>query len=72
MDNIKIVSLKDVDEDKYAYAVCECLVFGYDYGIQIPRKKNSAFVKFSCPRCGKNLGMFVRGTKDTGDVECQI
>lgn len=67
MNDIKIVSPKDaIDENKYAYAICECITIGIDYGIQIPRKKYNDFVKFKCPRCGKELGMYVRGT----DKDC--
>ena len=46
MDNIKYVTKEEVDEDKYSYAVCECTVFGPDYGIQVPRKKYNDFVDF--------------------------
>lgn len=62
MDNIKYVTKEEVNEDKYGYAVCECTVFDLGYGIQVPRKKYNDFVKFKCPRCGRKLGLFVRGT----------
>lgn len=67
MDNIKYVTKEEVDEDKYSYAVCECTVFGPDYGIQVSRKKYNDFVKFKCPRCGRKLGLFVRGTDPNCD-----
>ena len=65
--DIKYVTKEEVNEDKYGYAVCKCTIIGPDYGIQVPRKKHNDFVKFKCPRCGRKLGLFVRGTDPNCD-----
>ena len=52
-----IVSSKDFDYSKNAYAICECT--RATEGVQIARSDKDEFVSFKCPRCGRSLGMFV-------------
>ncbi len=59
---MKIVLAADADYINNSYALCECIQ--PCYGIEIPRKDYTEFVKFNCPRCGKKLGIVVRGKKD--------
>ena len=59
---IEIVKGENFDFEHYGYAICECTLWGE--GIQIPRKEYNDFVSFNCPRCGKKLGLYVRGYKD--------
>lgn len=58
----KIINVNDRDEDNYAYAICEYTM--RDECIEIPRGLYNDFVRFYCPRCGKMLGLFVRGKND--------
>ncbi len=58
----KFVDYKDFDYDNYEYAICECGIV--NEGIEVSRGDYNSFVQFSCPRCGKRLGIFVRGKKD--------
>lgn len=60
---IEIVKSENFDFEHYEYAICECTLWGE--GIQIPRKEYNDFVGFNCPRCGKSLGMYVRGYKES-------
>ena len=55
---IEIVTNNNFDFDNYEYAICECT--SWDEGIQVPRKKDNYFASFNCPRCGRELGLFVR------------
>ena len=67
MNEIKYVTQQDViNRDKYEYAVCSCTTIGIDYGIQVPRKQYNDFVEFICPRCGRKLWLFVKGTNFIG------
>lgn len=59
MENIRIIMYKDADKVNNEYAVCECTSLAE--GIEVPRKDYDDFVRFNCPRCGKKLGLFVRG-----------
>ena len=59
---MKIVLAANADYENNAYAVCECT--GMYESIEIPKKDYTEFVRFSCPRCGRKLGMVVRGKKD--------
>lgn len=59
---IQIIDMQSADEINNAYGVCECTRF-YE-GIEIPREEYNTFVRFKCPRCGKDLGVFVRGKND--------
>ena len=55
---IEIVTNNNFDFDNYEYAICECT--SWNEGIQFPRKEDDYFASFNCPRCGKELGLFVR------------
>lgn len=55
----EIVKNENFDFENNDYAICECTL--WDEGIQVPRKKHNDFVSFNCPRCGKRLGLCVRG-----------
>lgn len=59
---IEIVKSENFDFEHYGYAICECTLLGE--GIQIPRKEYNDFVSFNCPRCGKSLGLYVKGYKE--------
>lgn len=59
MSEFKIVPYADADEKNNVYAVCECL--DTQHGIEIPRDEETKFVSFKCPKCGKSLGIMVRG-----------
>ena len=54
---IEIVTNNNFDFDNYEYAICECT--SWDEGIQVPRKEDNYFASFDCPRCGRELGLFV-------------
>ena len=57
---IKIVNYrKERNEELYGYAICECT--RWDEAIQVPRESTNTSVAFNCPRCGKRLGLWVRG-----------
>ena len=55
------------DEDNFVYAICECTLA--TEGIEVPRKDNTEFINFNCPRCGRRLGIMVRGKKDMDMIE---
>ena len=55
----EIVKNENFDFENNGYAICECTL--WNEGIQIPRKENDDFVRFNCPRCGKSIGLFVKG-----------
>lgn len=58
--DLKIIDYsKYHDEEKYAYAICKCTLFGE--GIEIPRPEHNTFFSFECPRCGESLGIWIRG-----------
>lgn len=59
----KIVNAKDTNYEDYEYAVCECTLA--TEGIEIPRPEHTEYIRLKCPRCGKKLGMVVRGKKDS-------
>lgn len=52
--NPRIINVKDMDEEKHAYAICECTSF--DEVIEIDKDDEVVHV-FNCPRCGKKLGL---------------
>lgn len=56
---MEIVKREKFDFKNNGYAICECT--SWDEGIQVPRGKYSDFISFNCPRCGKILGLYVRG-----------
>lgn len=60
---IRIVDCsKEYDNINYAYAVCECLLFGER--IEISRPNDNDAINFNCPRCNKKLGLWMRGKKN--------
>ena len=65
---IEIVTNNNFDFDNYEYAICECT--SWDEGIQVPRKEDNYFASFDCPRCGRELGLFVhqRNIKNDNDT----
>ena len=71
-DKVKIVKSPFPKNDKeYEYAVCSCFT-SITEGIQIPRPELTSFVEFKCPRCGKNLGMFISGKKSFIDFSKKL
>ena len=57
---MKIINIQDgLDYKNFEYAICSCL--SLQEGIQIKRPKYDNFIHFNCPRCNRELGIFVRG-----------
>lgn len=56
---MQIIKYKDADEENFVYAICDCLT-PYD-GIEIERPVNNMYISFTCPRCGRNLGIYAVG-----------
>lgn len=50
------------DEDNYAYAICKCTLA--HEGIEVPRKDETEFITFNCPRCGRRVGIMAKGKED--------
>lgn len=48
-------------EDEYGWALCYCCT-SPEYGIRVKRKKENHFFAFKCPRCGRKLGIAIKGT----------
>lgn len=60
---IKIVNYaKEQNKKLYGYAICECTLWGE--AIQVPRESTSGLISFNCPRCGKQLGLYLTGKDD--------
>ena len=63
MDIKKVDLTKEpMDEKNYVYAVCECILF--HEGLKISRPKYSAYIRFNCPCCNKELGIVAKGKLD--------
>lgn len=50
-----------IDYKHYVYAVCECMPAPFCVRVPISERTRSGFVKFRCPKCGKELGVWYRG-----------
>lgn len=61
--NPRIVNAKNIDEKRYAYAVCECVVLGVE-AIELDRTEERGIAIFNCPRCGKQLGLWFSAKND--------
>jgi predicted RNA-binding Zn-ribbon protein involved in translation (DUF1610 family) len=65
---MKIVNYKELyernllNEKNFIYAICECTLMGE--GIELPRPEKTTYIKFKCPRCGKDLGIIAQGKEE--------
>lgn len=66
MSEYKIVS--KFDEYNNTYAVCDCLNFSK--AIEVPRKDMDYFASFTCPQCGRELGIYVRAKEKNSSGVC--
>lgn len=49
----------NIDYRNYLYALCECTQVGQ--ALQVDRPDQPGWVRFNCPRCGKELGIYAAG-----------
>ena len=52
-----------IDHKHYVYAVCECMPLPFAVRVPISEETRRGFVRFRCPKCEKELGVYYRGGK---------
>ena len=50
-----------IDQTHYAYALCECLPIPFSVRVPISEGVRRGFVRFRCPKCERELGVWYRG-----------
>ena len=50
-----------IDQTHYVYAVCECMPIPFVVRVPISEETHRGFVRFRCPKCKKELGVWYRG-----------
>lgn len=58
MNDIKFCEYNPKEENKYAWALCNCPI-SLNYGWKIKRTEKNRNVTFYCPKCKTKIGMWV-------------